>query len=153
MFGIDPRAKQRVAPITIQRADGKPVEVGWWQCYRCGIPQQWCLSPGPSIVPVARCRPEVVQQVRQYLSQGYRIGTEHADTRRYSSNVWQTCTPIESSREGEVFRALERCLAEHSDEYVRLFGIDPKAKCRVAPHHHSAPQMASPWRVSRAVLP
>ena len=129
MFGIDPRAKQRVAPITIQRADGKPVAAS----SSVGAPTSngaYRPAPAPTNGPLA---PEVVQQVRQYLNQGYRIGTEHADSRRYSSNVWQTCSPIESSREGEVFSALERCLAEHSGEYVRLFGIDPRAKRRVAP--------------------
>jgi carbon dioxide concentrating mechanism protein CcmM len=78
-----------------------------------------------------RLSPETVQQVRQYLSQGYRIGMEHADVRRYRSGVWETCTPIKDTREQAVFEALERCLAEHSGEYVRIFGIDPKVKSRV----------------------
>jgi carbon dioxide concentrating mechanism protein CcmM len=30
-----------------------------------------------------------------------------------------------------VIHALEACLDEHGDEYVRLLGIDPKAKRRV----------------------
>jgi carbon dioxide concentrating mechanism protein CcmM len=75
----------------------------------------------------------VVQQVRNYLSQGYRVGSEHADQRRYRSNVWQTCTPIESNRESEVLGALQACIAEHGGEYVRMYGIDPQAKRRVAP--------------------
>lgn len=138
MFGIDPKVKQRVAPITIQRADGKPVEAS--SGFTVSSPSSSSFSSngngayrpaGP--VAAGPLSSEVVQQVRQYLSQGYRIGTEHADARRYSSNVWQTCSPISSSREGEVFGDLERCLAEHSGEYVRLFGIDPKAKRRVAP--------------------
>ncbi|MBD1918400.1 ribulose bisphosphate carboxylase small subunit [Phormidium sp. FACHB-322] len=142
MFGIDPRAKQRVAPITIQRADGKAVvnsgSMSSHSSYSTPSNSYSTPSnngghrPAPAVAS-GPLSPEVVQQVRQYLSQGYRIGTEHADSRRYSSNVWQTCSPIQSSREGEVFGALERCLAEHSGEYVRLFGIDPKAKCRVAP--------------------
>ena len=78
-----------------------------------------------------RLSPEIVQQVRGYLAQGYRIGMEHADQRRYRSNVWETCTPIKDTREQAVFEALERCLAEHSGEYVRMFGIDPQAKRRV----------------------
>ena len=78
-----------------------------------------------------RLSPEIVQQVRGYLSQGYRIGMEHADQRRYRSNVWETCTPIQDTREQAVFEALERCLAEHSGEYVRMFGIDPQVKRRV----------------------
>lgn len=137
MFGIDPRAKQRVAPITIQRPDGKPVAVGGGSTGSSHTSYSSHSSngghrPAPATAS-GPLSPEVVQQVRQYLSQGYRIGTEHADARRYSSNVWQTCSPIQASREGEVFGALERCLAEHSGEYVRLFGIDPKAKRRVAP--------------------
>ncbi|KPQ34008.1 MAG: carbon dioxide concentrating mechanism protein CcmM [Phormidesmis priestleyi Ana] len=78
-----------------------------------------------------RLSPEIVQQVRQHLSQGYRIGMEHADQRRYRSGVWETCTPIKDTREQAVFEALERCLAEHSGEYVRMFGIDPAVKRRV----------------------
>jgi carbon dioxide concentrating mechanism protein CcmM len=31
-----------------------------------------------------------------------------------------------------VVAALEACLAEHSGEYVRMIGIDPQAKRRVA---------------------
>jgi carbon dioxide concentrating mechanism protein CcmM len=138
MFGIDPKVKQRVAPITIQRADGRPVEASGGA--NGGVSAAMHAAPSasngayrPAPVPSGPLAPEVVQQVRQYLAQGFRIGTEHADTRRYKSNVWQTCTPIESTREGDVFGALERCLAEHSGEYVRMFGIDPKAKSRVAP--------------------
>ncbi len=78
-----------------------------------------------------RLSPEIVQQVRQHLSQGYRIGMEHADNRRYRSGVWETCTPIKDTREQAVFEGLERCLAEHNGEYVRMFGIDPVAKRRV----------------------
>ncbi len=78
-----------------------------------------------------RLSPEIVQQVRQYLSQGYRIGMEHADKRHYQSGVWETCTPIRESNEQAVFSGLERCLAEHEGEYVRMFGIDPKAKRRI----------------------
>ncbi len=74
---------------------------------------------------------EAVQQVRQLLEQGYRIGTEHADKRRFQTSSWQSCAPIDAKRESEVIAALEECLANHGGEYVRLFGIDPKAKRRV----------------------
>jgi carbon dioxide concentrating mechanism protein CcmM len=136
MFGIDPKVKQRVAPVTIQRPDGKAVALGGSSTasstsstngsyYR---PAPSVSTSGSSSLPT-----EVVQQIRQYLNQGYVIGTEHADVRRYRSNVWQTCSPIESPRESEVVSALEACLSEHAGEYVRMFGIDPKAKCRIAP--------------------
>ncbi|MBD2090345.1 ribulose bisphosphate carboxylase small subunit [Microcoleus sp. FACHB-1515] len=74
----------------------------------------------------------VVDQVRHLLAQGYRIGTEHADSRRFQTSSWQTCSPIQATRESDVMSELNRCLAEHSGEYVRMFGIDPQAKRRVS---------------------
>jgi carbon dioxide concentrating mechanism protein CcmM len=74
---------------------------------------------------------ETVEQVRQLLIQGYRVGTEHADERRYKVNAWESCAPIQSSRESEVVAALETCLMDHEGQYVRLIGIDPNAKRRV----------------------
>jgi carbon dioxide concentrating mechanism protein CcmM len=74
---------------------------------------------------------DTVEKVRQLLAQGYKIGTEHADKRRFRTGSWQTCSPIESTRESEVLNGLEGCCLEHTNEYVRLIGIDPKAKRRV----------------------
>ena len=78
-----------------------------------------------------RLSSEVVQQVRQLLAQNFRIGTEHADVRRFQSASWTSCEPIQATREPEVLAALGACLDEHSKEYVRLIGIDPTAKRRV----------------------
>ncbi|PSN80056.1 acetyltransferase [filamentous cyanobacterium CCP4] len=153
MFGIDPRAKQRVAPITIQRADGKPVAVSGSSSVSAPSNHSshgaYRPAPASSSSSSGPLSPEVVQQVRQYLSQGYRIGTEHADARRYNSNVWQSCTPIGSTREGDVMAAINTCIAEHPNEYVRVFGIDPKAKRRISavtvqrPGSKSAPDGSS----------
>lgn len=74
---------------------------------------------------------DIIEQVRQLLTQGYQIGTEHADARRFQTSSWQTCSPIPSNRESEVLSALEGCMVEHGGEYVRLIGIDSKAKKRV----------------------
>jgi carbon dioxide concentrating mechanism protein CcmM len=74
---------------------------------------------------------DMLSRIRQLLSQGYRIGTEHADERHFRTSSWHSCSPIAASNESEVIRALEACLAEHGDEYVRLLGIDTKAKRRV----------------------
>lgn len=72
------------------------------------------------------------QQVRQILAQGYRIGAEYADKRRFSTQSWQSCAPIQATEATDAIAALEECLAEHTGKYVRLIGIDPKAKRRVA---------------------
>ena len=74
---------------------------------------------------------DVVSHVRQLLAQGFRIGTEHADERRFRISSWKSCAPIQSNREGDVLSALEGCLTEHSGDYVRLIGIDTKNKKRV----------------------
>jgi carbon dioxide concentrating mechanism protein CcmM len=74
---------------------------------------------------------KTIDQIRNLLSQGYKIGTEHADARRFRTGSWSSCASIASNRESEVISALESCLKEHSGEYVRLLGIDSKAKRRV----------------------
>ena len=75
--------------------------------------------------------PEVVAQVRSLLSQGYKIGTEHATPRRFRTSSWQTCQPLQSTGEGQVIAELESCVREHEGEYVRIIGIDTKARRRV----------------------
>lgn len=92
---------------------------------------QFSTATEGAAMQAQRLSSEIVQQVRSYLAQGYRIGMEHADKRRYRSGVWETCTPIKDTREQAVFSALENCLAEHTGEYVRMFGIDPARKQRV----------------------
>ena len=74
---------------------------------------------------------EAVEQLRQILIQGYKIGTEHVDQRRFRTGSWQSCSPITTTNESEAISALEDCVANHQGEYIRLFGIDPKAKRRV----------------------
>ena len=92
---------------------------------------QFSTATEGAAMQAQRLSSEIVQQVRGYLSQGYRVGMEHADKRRYRSGVWETCTPIKETREQAVFSALENCLAEHTGEYVRMFGINPALKQRV----------------------
>ncbi|MEM9152516.1 MAG: ribulose bisphosphate carboxylase small subunit [Cyanobacteria bacterium P01_F01_bin.3] len=127
IFGIDPVGKRRVGMMTVQRPDGKPVEVS-----------RSAAAPAPSSSAVSSngggaVGGDIVSQVRAWIRQGFKIGTEHADRRRYRSGVWQTCTPIQANREADAMAALEGCLAEHAGEYVRIFGIDPVAKRRISP--------------------
>ena len=74
---------------------------------------------------------QTVEQVRNLLAQGYNIGTEYADQRRFRTSSWQSGPSLQGKREGEVFGVLESLMNEHKGEYVRLIGIDPKAKRRV----------------------
>jgi carbon dioxide concentrating mechanism protein CcmM len=74
---------------------------------------------------------EIVQQIGDLLAKGFKIGTEHADARRFRTGSWKSCSPIQSNNISEVMAALDGCLNEHRGEYVRLIGIDSKAKRRV----------------------
>jgi ribulose bisphosphate carboxylase small subunit len=74
---------------------------------------------------------ETQEQVRQILSQGYKIGIEHVDERRFRTGSWQSFAVPQIDAESDAISTLEFFLAEHSNEYVRLVGIEPKAKRRV----------------------
>ena len=132
LIGIDPKAKRRVVEEIIQRPDGpvaqsakpaatsKPAGTSGYKATTTGSASSSGMLTG-----------KTVDQIRGLLSQGYKIGTEHADARRFRTGSWNSCAPIPSNRESEVISALESCLKEHSGEYVRLLGIDSKAKRRV----------------------
>jgi carbon dioxide concentrating mechanism protein CcmM len=139
MFGIDTHAKRRVGMVTVQRPGDAPASnAGSAGSANFGSRPSPAYGANGSGGNGANGRsagglsPEVVQEVRNLLRSGHIIGTEHADTRHYRSNVWKSCSPISSSNDQEVFSRLEHCLNEHSDEFVRMFGIDPKAKRRTA---------------------
>jgi carbon dioxide concentrating mechanism protein CcmM len=126
LFGIDTKNKRRVVEQIIQRPGSKPVAA------KATAPVASSSKPSNyQVESSSMLAKETVEQVRSLLSQGYRIGTEHADVRRFRSSSWQSCTPIESKQVSEVVEALEACLNEHGGEYVRLFGIDTKNKRRV----------------------
>lgn len=74
---------------------------------------------------------DVLGQLRSLLIQGYRIGIEHVDQRRFRTGSWASCATVQTQDENEAIAALEACLSEHSNEYIRLFGIEPGAKRRV----------------------
>jgi carbon dioxide concentrating mechanism protein CcmM len=133
IFGIDPVAKRRVATTTIQRADGKSVEVHSHSVPQAGDSHRSSTASYSNSAGGNGQNTDVIHQIRGWLSQGYRIGLEHADARRFRSNVWQSCSPVQSNHEREVMAALQSCLNEHQGEYVRMFGIDPVAKRRITP--------------------
>lgn len=126
LIAIDPKAKRRILEQIIQRPGGK-----------ANLSSNGRVAPSSnSYQPTTgksktSLSTEVISAIRELLSQNYKIGTEHADQRRFKTSSWQSCAPISSQRESEVVMALEACLVEHQGEYVRLIGIDSKAKRRV----------------------
>ena len=132
LLGIDSKAKRRVLETIIQRPDGQNGSSA--SAASTAAPTTAASYSTPKTARVSSAgflSSEVMTQVRSLLAQGYKIGTEHADKRRFRTSSWQSCSPIESNRESDVIAALEACLTEHQGEYVRLLGIDPKAKRRV----------------------
>ena len=139
LIGIDPKAKRRVLEEIIQRPGGKRQPTVQSAASTNGTASasnasSWTAESSKSQSAKASStslNQETIDQVRQLLAQGYKIGTEHADKRRFRTGSWQTCSPIESNQISDVLNGLEGCISEHTGEYVRLIGIDPKAKRRV----------------------
>ncbi|MEL6230728.1 MAG: ribulose bisphosphate carboxylase small subunit [Cyanobacteria bacterium J06627_3] len=74
---------------------------------------------------------EVQQDVRHLMAQGYRVGMEYVDKRRFQTNAWQSCPVVNDVNEGDALRTIEQCLGDHGQHYVRLIGIDPVNKRRI----------------------
>lgn len=129
LIGVDTKAKRRVLETIIQRPEDANSNTS--SSSAATVSNYSNGNSGTATVSSPVLTPEVVNQVRSLLAQGLKIGTEHTDPRRFRAKSWQSCSPITSTREGEVLRSLEACLAEHQGEYVRLLGIDTNAKRRV----------------------
>jgi carbon dioxide concentrating mechanism protein CcmM len=138
LVGVDPKVKRRVLELVIQRPDGTGVRSApapaaysspsGSSSYGSSSSSSYSSSHSGS----SKLSPEVIEKVHQFISQGFKIGTEHADARRFRISSWTSCSPIQTSRPAEAIAALETCLNEHGGEYVRVFGIDPKVKRRVS---------------------
>ncbi len=74
---------------------------------------------------------EVQRDVRNLMAQGYKVGMEYVDKRRFRTNAWQSCPVINGGSEGQALQTIEQCLVDHGQDYVRLIGIDPNSKRRV----------------------
>ncbi|MBM0742534.1 ribulose bisphosphate carboxylase small subunit [Phormidium sp. CLA17] len=141
LIGIDPRAKKRVLETIIQRPQDQPGQASSSSGHGnsdYSTKSYVTSKSAPNFgthngqSQSGSLAAEVVAQVRKLLMQGARIGMEHADTRRFQTSSWTSCSPIQSTRESDVLSGLEACVREHAGEYVRLIGIDPKAKRRLA---------------------
>ncbi len=134
MIGVDPNAKRRVLETIIQRPGDRPSPSTAPSASTASTASTYMSSSRAyqASATSSRLSADTIQLVENLLAQGYRIGTEHADTRRFRTSSWTSCAPIQSNRPSDVIRDLEACLNEHKGEYVRLIGIDPNAKRRVA---------------------
>ncbi len=140
LIGVDPRVKRRVLELVIQRPDGSGVRSASAPSASPSYSSSNYSSSSYSTSPSSpsshsgssKLSPEVIERVHQFINQGFKIGTEHADSRHFRISSWNSCSPIQTSRPADAIAALESCLSEHGGEYVRVFGIDPKAKRRIS---------------------
>lgn len=63
----------------------------------------------------------MMQQMRDLIGSSQRVGIEWVDERRFRTNAWQSYATVQNQAEGMA--ALEACLNEHPQDYVRLVGI------------------------------
>ncbi|BAY26104.1 ribulose bisphosphate carboxylase small chain [Calothrix sp. NIES-2100] len=127
LIGIDPKAKRRVLESIIQRPNGPAQPSSGQKSFTSSAPTATATATATS----TRLSGEVVEQLRQLLGAGYKISVEHVDQRRFRTGSWTSTGPIQANSEREAIAAIEAQLAEYVGEYVRLIGIDPKAKRRV----------------------
>ena len=125
LLGIDTTARSRVLEMMIQRPDGAVTQVS--NAKINGGKTAAAASNGHG----AGTGSDVAQSVRQLLSQGYRIGTEFADVRRYRATSWTSGPSYQGTRDGEAVAMLSELVAAHEHDYVRMIGIDPQARRRV----------------------
>lgn len=131
LIGIDPNARRRVTELVIHKP-GEPVTLstGGGSSASSFSSSFGTASVGSGNVKTS-LSPEIVASVRRLLENSYQISTEHADLRRFRSSSWHTCKPVSATRIQEAISELESCLTDHAGEYVRLIGVDKKAKRRV----------------------
>lgn len=149
LVGVDPKAKKRIAETVIQRPgkaaptpnrtssngspnyDSPPLYTGSGS-YKTSPPLYTSDDYANGSSRSGRLSADVVDQIRQMVRQGYRIGVEYADQRRYRTSSWQTATSIQSNRDADAIAQVESAVSNYAGQYVRLIGIDPNAKRRVA---------------------
>lgn len=73
---------------------------------------------------------DMVTQINQILGQGHRLGIEYVDQRRFRTNSWN-CYGMFEGNGAEAIAALEACLSEHPEEYIRVVGINLSDRRRV----------------------
>ncbi|MGD1913741.1 MAG: ribulose bisphosphate carboxylase small subunit [Rivularia sp. (in: cyanobacteria)] len=90
--------------------------------------------PNPHNAQMAKAHVEleILEQMREILASGNHIGIEYVDERRFRIGSWNTYAGHQIQDMADAIAALEACLVEHNNDYVRVFGIEPKANRRLS---------------------
>jgi carbon dioxide concentrating mechanism protein CcmM len=130
LFGIDDN-RRRILETIVQRPDGVVAGTSSFKAPAAASVGSYNGNGNGNAVGSGKLSAETLEQIRQLLASGYKIGTEHVDERRFRTGSWNSCEPIQSTSTQAVISALEECIESHKGDYVRLIGIDTKAKRRV----------------------
>ncbi|MFN7503014.1 MAG: ribulose bisphosphate carboxylase small subunit [Dolichospermum sp.] len=130
LFGID-NNRRRILETIVQRPDGVVAGTSSFKAPAAASVGSYNGNGNGNAVGSGKFSAETLEQIRQLLASGYKIGTEHVDERRFRTGSWNSCEPIQSTSTQAVISALEECIESHKGDYVRLIGIDTKAKRRV----------------------
>ncbi|WP_013322958.1 ribulose bisphosphate carboxylase small subunit [Gloeothece verrucosa] len=125
LIGVDAHAKRRVSETIIQRPSDTPVQAAP-SAARATVSYSKPASNSQSDIGT-----ELVGQIRSILKQGYKIGTEFANERRFRTKSWITGPAIETQKDTVALQEIESVLADHRGEYVRLIAVDPTGKRRI----------------------
>ncbi|NJM47972.1 MAG: hypothetical protein HC860_18855 [Alkalinema sp. RU_4_3] len=130
LIGIDARVKRRVLEKIIQRPSDAPLKLSGGVS---GSRSSYVASPSPSYSggSSASNGGGIAAQVRQILNRGGRFSVEYANKRQFQTSSWQSAGFLNGSSEGAVMGELDRLCSTYAGNYVRIVGIDPKAKQRL----------------------
>jgi ribulose bisphosphate carboxylase small subunit len=90
------------------------------------------VNPSNAQITSAHLQLEVLEQMREILATGAHIGIEYVDQRRFRTGSWNSFAGHQIEDMAEAIAAVEACLVEHNNDYIRIFGIDPQAKRRLS---------------------
>ena len=125
VVGVDPVAKKRVMEAIAQRPNGSATVVS-------SAPASASNRVSPSSFTAPSASADLSSQIQQLLNQGAAIGLEYADARRYRASSWTTVPLMTGRSASEITHNVSRFLADMPNDYVRLIGVDTRAKKRVA---------------------
>jgi carbon dioxide concentrating mechanism protein CcmM len=125
LIGVDTNTRSRVLELIIQRPDGAVTQIN-------SPATKGAAAVASNSNGGGNTGGDVATAVRQLLNQGFRIGTEYADARRYRATSWTSGPSYQGSRESEAIAMLNELVAANPDHYVRLIGIDTGARRRVS---------------------
>jgi carbon dioxide concentrating mechanism protein CcmM len=131
LIGIDGRVKRRVLEKIIQRPSDAPLKLaggGSRNSYASAPSNSAFAAPSASN---GRNGGGIAPQVRQILNRGGKISVEYANKRQFQTSSWQSAGILNGTSEGAVMGELDRLCSTYAGNYVRIVGIDPKAKQRL----------------------